>query len=357
MSKSGGSLLGQGLYGCAFTPPLKCKTKVVEKGKRVGKITTDEEAAKEVTISKRLRQLPSASKYFILIDSLCEPAPRDKQDEPDIPKCNFLKDTPLTNVQQLQMPLGGRTLQQVPRKASSIKYFAMGQHLLEAGTLLLVAHTVHSDLHKNNILVDSPSKCRLIDFGLAWRPEDLTLANLYIALRSFEPSITQEPPEASYINGLYQGLSSDVVLKDIEAKKAILTKISFFSGVPMRTLMQQLRNFLLHSWSVRERNWYSFYKLYWSKVDAWSIGVILVGLLAELMYDPAFEQSPETSQRLESTVEILTGLCAMDPGQRLDAAEALQRWAPNSPVLEEKAVKEWLQSASKERASLEKILL
>jgi serine/threonine protein kinase len=356
MSVSGGSLLGQGLYGCAFTPPLKCKTKIVSKGKRVGKLTTSEEAAKESNVSSILKHIPSGSKYFILIDSECEPAPRENQTEQDLQKCEFIEGKPLGTVKQLQMPLGGLTLQQTPKRATSIEYFAMGQHLLEAGALLLTKHIVHSDLHKNNILVDSRTQCRLIDFGIAWRPDELSLSNLYLALRSFEPSITQEPPECTFVNGMYANLRYDEILEGIEHEKTILKKVSLVTGTPMYVMMRELRNFVSHSWSVKEQNWYVFYKLYWSKFDAWAIGVCLLSLLAEMLYDPSFESATETQQRLQSTTSILKGLCQIDPGKRLDCAEALQLWAPNSSVLEEKAVKDWLQGAAKERASLEKIL-
>ena len=59
----GGKLIGQGEFGCAMTPPLKCKGKsrpislsqmIGLSGPSVGKITTPKDAALEIRISKEL---------------------------------------------------------------------------------------------------------------------------------------------------------------------------------------------------------------------------------------------------------------------------------------------------------------
>jgi serine/threonine protein kinase len=357
-TQDGGRILGEGVYGCAFDTPLKCKnptkTKIIKSKNTelVGKITSIYNAQHEFTIAQQLAKIPDSHNYFALIQELCTPLPRSKQEEPDLKKCQFIEDQSLPNISQITMPFAGRPLRVIPKTAKQIDFLALGQQLLEAGTLLLLAKIVHRDIHFMNILMDSHKHARIIDFGLAWQPDAISLANLDSLFLKFEPRFTQEPPEVTCVNGYNERVPKHLILSRIADEKQVLTLKERVFGIPKWQQMEELKHFLFTSESIRTRNAYAFYKLYWSKFDAWSIGAILLTVYTELTFDPQFEKTPSIKKRIQGLLTIIKGLCSMDPAHRLDCAEALAIWAPESSILKRKEVKEWLEEQSKIRAQL-----
>jgi serine/threonine protein kinase len=361
--QKGGSKLGEGLYGCVFSPPLKCKFRTKKPGANsVGKLTELEEATTELMITKALENIQDAKDYFILIESVCEPAPIKDQDEPEIDDCKLLKsvDIEFSKLRQLTMRLGGQALTYTPWTTKDIDYYPLGQHLLEAGTLMLIAGIVHSDLHTSNILLDNPSKPKIIDFGIGWRPEAIVLGNMYEdVLRAFNTSISQESPELAVINGIIEGRKIGEILEQLQRNKVIVAQVGVLFEKSPSEMWAEFKFFLDHSRTYQDRSetaLFNFFKIYWSKFDAWSIGIILFGLFAKLIHDPAFEKSLDYQTHGAKFVECIKGLCSLDPGLRMDCAEALQIWAPQSPVLERPEVKAWLAEAVNTREALARIL-
>jgi hypothetical protein len=76
----GGKQIGEGTYGCAFVPPLACKSGLVVPGEMVGKLTSKGDARREIFIANRLRQMPLYANYFLLPEpESCEPLEKSKQ--------------------------------------------------------------------------------------------------------------------------------------------------------------------------------------------------------------------------------------------------------------------------------------
>lgn len=344
MEQEGGRILGEGVYGCAFDPPLKCskKKKVLLKGHSVGKVSSVSLGTKELSVSQYLKDIPNADKYYVLIEDMCTPAPRVEQTEPDLKKCEYTSGIALPKTAQVIMPYGGTALRMVPKTTKRIDFFRLGQHLLEAGTLLLTKKVVHRDIHPMNVLLSSPSDARLIDFGLAWRPDAIAMNNLRYLLMEFIPRFIQEPPELSYINGIDSKISEPLVLSRIVDEKLILHLIQRVYGISKEEQRARLFKFVHSSKSIEERNWFSYFKLYWSKIDAWAIGANLLTLYVDLTFDPEFEKSRDYSEKKYKCLNAIRHLCDLDAAKRYDAAEALAEWAPDSPVLQRKEVKDWL---------------
>ena len=362
--QEGGKMLGQGVYGCAFTPALKCRpvksaaaSKKGPNNKQVGKITTLEDADNEYKFSEKLSKAPNASSYFVLATEICTPEPRAKQTEKDLDNCRPLKGVDLPSLAQLVMPLGGKPLRLVPRKTTSIDFFRLGQHLLEAGALLLMKRVVHGDLHQMNVLMDTPRTARMIDFGLAWSPDELTLANVKYLDRMFNPAITQEPPEVSYIHGLLDDKSPKVTLARISDDKIPLQLLYKIYGISKEKQMKRLETFVRGSKSFQENNRYGYYKLYWNKVDAWGLGTMLLSIYVDMLAtDSAFERQPELLQKEDMVKTVLLSMCDTEPALRMDAIEALTLWAPNSAVLQIPEIQSWLAEQRSQRKELEKII-
>ncbi len=366
-NQSGGKLLGQGLYGCVFDKPLACtdgmkrnrKRKGNEKGRgSVGKLSYADTIfpLNEIMVGDVLSTIPNYDSYFIVATELCTPKPRAKQTEPDLKLCEIAQSVPLPSMKQLIMPMGGKTLRLVPKTMANIDLFGMIQHLLEAGTLLLTKHIVHADLHMMNILVDGPSRAQFIDFGLSWSPDLLTYSNVGLLDRQFNPAITQEPPEVSYIQGMLDKLPPRVILGRIEDQKLVMKLVAQFFGRSKEGQMARLRRFISESESFIQFNRYSYYKLYWSKNDAWAIGTVCMTLLADMLSMTDLVDTNEYQERHEVLEKVIVGLLDPDASIRLDAAEALELFAPSSSILRRADVKEWLREQHTLRKELQKIL-
>jgi serine/threonine protein kinase len=355
MSQNGGELIGEGVYGCAFDPPLICKGKKAinkknKKGERVGKISKVEDAQAEYQISRFLQVIPDSQKYFILVDDICTPLPRSQQTEKDLAKCKAIENKPLETFAQLSMPFGGKPLSAIRISASNIDLWQFGKHLLEAGSLMLLHGIIHFDLHRGNVLMNTRTTGRLIDFGLAWKPDELSLSNVPLLYRTFNPAINQEPPEVSVMNGILDGSSTidDDIKLTIQKKGAIFLYSNIFQ-IPPQTLDKELHDFISGSWSFEKKHWYSFYNLYWTKMDSWAIGVMILSLYNDLLRDKNFLQTPEKKTTMEN---VIRHLCSMNAASRWDCLEALSVWAPDSPLLEKVDAVRWLEIKKEERSKL-----
>jgi len=360
--QTGGRLLGEGIYGCAFDTPFQCKDpKITPSIKNVAKLTKQEDARSELNATHVLESHPRATEYFILIKTVCTPSPRASQNrnkQANLKECGMLKNVPLPSMTQITMPYGGRSLFTVPYKVGSIRFFPLCQHILEAGTILLTKGIVHDDLHMNNILCDTPSSTKFIDFGNAWSPKNLTssLINTYLT-KVFDPKFLAEPPEVTYRNGIIQKKwtmgfftkTSDLILAHIQDKKPVLDFIYVLFGISKETQIKRLKQFVQASQCVREEDWITFFSLYWTKLDAWALGAAIVFVYLNISNDPQFEHSADFKRYNQNALNTIKGLCDLDPRTRLDAVEALQLWNPESPILQEPAVKGWLKKQAEIR--------
>ena len=118
--KKGGKLIGQGVYGCAFVAPLKCRgkekvaTDIIER--KVGKILPPNEASYEYYISTLLRKLALHQNYFITVDEPCSLDSREHQTDEDLSSCEAIKKKALPAFNQITMPFGGTVLSQLKIK-------------------------------------------------------------------------------------------------------------------------------------------------------------------------------------------------------------------------------------------------
>jgi serine/threonine protein kinase len=349
--QQGGKLLGKGIYGCVFDKPLKClksgkktlSNKKV-KGTQVAKLTFEEEAEKEFKVSTLLSTLPTAKEYFILVEELCIPSPRSEQTEKDLPLCKPLVGIDLSKSRQLTMPFGGKSLYSIPYRTDTLSFFPIVQKLLEMGSLLFIKQLVHFDLHELNILCDTPSSIKVIDFGISWEVSELTSKNIDSLNRVFKPDADHVPPEISLLHGLNSSkrMPKELLLAQIQDKKHALKVVETLFNISRDVQIKKLTNFSNNSKLFREKKWFSYFLTYWSKIDAWSIGVILLNMYKDMVFDPTFEQGELYENKHRSALNTIKGLCDTDPSKRLNAVEALQLYAPNSKILMYPELQSWL---------------
>jgi len=337
--QQGGEIIGEGVYGCVFDPPLECEESSPQhKPGSVGKIESLGEANEEYAFSLGLREIPYADEYFVLIDSVCVPKARTKQTNKSLSKCKSIQGLKLPSTLQLTMPFGGKPLIKLINTINPNNLDIVGQKLLEAGTLLLLGGVVHSDLHLANILIDSAGKLRIIDFGNAWFEGGLNEQTINRVITNFNSTNMQKSLEDSIISAITTNIDIDLAIAKMKDDKKVLSYIYKLTGRTVDSQFKELNQFLKSSLAFRERNWVSFYKIYWKKVDAWSIGTALL-----YTFINTFMVHADVHPRSVLWQKCILGLCEIDPGKRLDALEALELWAPDSKILQLREVQQMAQ--------------
>lgn len=357
----GGRLLGQGVYGCAFTPTLYCMDKdgkmekTVKEG-MVGKISkADPSTTNEWAISQLIRTFPEYKKYYLIPEEYCYVAPKKDQKEQDKEKCDPWKSEKKGDLWiQLTMPLGGRTIVNTPANVQNVRLWHLGSHLLEATTLLLVNGLVHADLHINNILMDSPTQCRIIDFGKAWSAQNITSQKVGQIMDRFQPAIFHQTPEQSVLSGLLDARLAkknpdyeSLCAKILREKKDLFGPMEKALNMPVGQMYNELHNFTQTSNSIKKEDYVGAYKYYWNKVDAWAVGVAFIILYSQLIMDPMYGKALEETTYRQAMLKVMRGLLRTDPALRMDTAQALQIWNPESAVLRNPEVKKWLSLVGK----------
>ena len=340
----GGKIIGQGTYGCVFNPPLLCKKKVLKDG--VGKVTDTDDLLREMKAAKVLGKIVNYKYYFILPEEYCVPRIIDNQEEKDINKCKYFQKAKLENLRQFTMNFGGVDL----NKATNISFFLLMKHLLEAGSLMLLNNFIHFDIHKANILVDKNKVPRIIDFGMSFNVNEISLETIENRWKVLTPTYSAEPPEVTFLTAVddYNKYGFEDALLEVIPQKPILKTIEKLLGIPVRKQVVNLGKFFQTSQAFRERDLVKFWKLYYPGFDSWGIGVVLLSVLENLIYSYEFIESSEWKLKKGVIVSILKQMCDTNPKNRIDCVEALSMFDPMNDIYLEYGT-EWVEARSKQR--------
>lgn len=343
----GGRLLAQGLYGCVFTPSLTCRTGTEQRlekeeerkaqSETLSKLISIEDAEHEFNIAKQIRRIPFHKQYFVVTESMCQPAV--KQEERDMDSCDALTQSTLKEMRLLRMPYAGKALHIVQFSVKTFDFRAFAIHLIAGGALMNLFGIVHRDLHQGNILVDSHHVPRIIDFNLSIpvRSGSVRAADLS---HQYEFSITQEPPDSTLVNAIAHGESAMSVIQSICYKKAIMNKLTSVLGMDKKQMYDRLVGFYQKSKSMRSGDLERWFALYYRVIDSWAIGVMLVELIFKLSLWPSF--AARIQGQVREFIPILRKMCAVHPMERMDCVQALHQLDPNHIVLRRYG-KRWLE--------------
>jgi serine/threonine protein kinase len=346
--QSGGKMIGDGVYGCVFMPKLKCKpnttvtlkgTSVAPSESYVSKLIDPESASIEFRLSKTISNIPLWKNYFVISESMCTPAVQ--QTESDLGKCEVLEDVPITSFKMLSMPYRGDSLHLHRFPSSSFDFMRFAKHLMEAGALMALFQIVHRDLHQGNILVDSQHVPRIIDFNLSFHVQQKVTAGALA--HSFDPLIAHESPDSCLINAIDRHTMyrnhPDRAIRAIIDQKNILKRIRSLFGGSSDGAYMELEEFYRLSKSAKTGDTASWFRMYWSKIDSWAIGVIIVDMIIQFMSMRDF--TVQYSKIKPLLLPILKDMCQLNPVKRIDCVQALQRLDPNHFIIRKYAT-EWL---------------
>lgn len=343
---SGGRLLDQGMYGCVFTPSLACRPGTEQRlgeevSQALSKLVPIEEAEQEVEIAKRIHRIPFHKQYFVVMDSMCEPAVVQPK-ERELSRCDVMENEKMEEMRLLRMRYAGKALHVAPFSAGfSLRAFAV--HLVAGGALMNLFGVVHRDLHQGNVLVDAHQVPRIIDFNLSFSTRSFTVKASDLS-HKYEVSISQEPPDSTLVNAIAHGESAMSVIHAICFQKPVIQKMVSLLGGSKKERYMELVAFYRKSKAVRSGDLERWFALYHRVVDSWAIGAMLVELIHRLSLWPA------TAGRIQADVRelipVLRGMCAVQPMARMDCVQALQHLDPNHIVLRRYGRK-WLEIVNK----------
>jgi serine/threonine protein kinase len=337
----GGKLFDEGMYGCIFTPALKCKdnkTQYDESNTNLSKLIIKEYADKEWTIMTKIKKIPLWKNYFIVSEPPCVPAPIQK--DRDLAKCTPLADSnhKLADFRILTMPYGGTPLTSYRIHLANFDFMGFVIHFIEAGALLNLFGIVHRDIHSGNILVDNEQVPRIIDYNLSILVEStVTLGNLK---HKYEPNLAQEPPDSTLVNAVQQGYNYERVIASIISKKSILKKVRTMLGVSMETQSDALEDWYRRSKAAKAGDEVAWFNKYWRTIDSWAIAVNIIDMISKLSLWPEF--SATLNKVRGKLFPVLRLMCDMNPMRRIDCVQALSIIAPNSFIIR-KYSKAWLE--------------
>lgn len=341
---SGGSLIGQGTYGCIFDPPLKCEDKTIQvQTDHLGKATFPVDFMIESEAGKALRDLKVP--YFILPDykSACVVNTRSSENTKD---CRVMqKKKEEDKMIQFTMPYGGSTLYSRITDKSDIDFFSAMIQLLEAGAYLIGASYVHFDISVNNAVINDKGHISLIDFGQSFSPAELNEDTLKLRMKVFHPPYEAEAPELTILYGLTDKRPISDTIPIIMKQKRVFANADSMIGLRMARQQADLREFFQNSRSIRNGDWLGFFKLYWPTFDSWSIGVILLNVLRPQLFRKEFVESENWKLRGPLVKSILRGLLQTNPRKRIDAVQALKMYDPANAWFEKYGTS-WLESRS-----------
>jgi serine/threonine protein kinase len=166
----GGKFIGEGTYGCGFSPSLKCVGQPRKEGPYLSKMITDKhEAETEFAISQLISRVDPERKYFLTADSMCDHDQRNIRPNNKTEEC---KKFPLDGPTYLiSYEMGGDNLSKLKIPANLYPEFFVGLIGLIEGLVLLHSNDmVHLDIKPDNIVgkfYDDRYKIRYIDFGLS----------------------------------------------------------------------------------------------------------------------------------------------------------------------------------------------
>lgn len=351
--QEGGKLLGYGVSGCAFMPPLLCKGETRTRNKNlVTKIGVKSDLMDDFSKLKYISDnVPLAETYFVVTKDkkLCEPSTKQVEPQTSINKCfaeaDALSSYSLGSLRLLRMNYGGVPLHSPGAIGPRTDVWTFGKHLLEGLTLLMINGIVHADLHSNNVVVKNGLP-RIIDFGNSFfmrTSRDIKKGQLesyfHRPVYTLENATryTQEPPEGPLFNGFFEGIPTNKIMEGIfKYRNRFITNMHAVLGVTKGDIAKQVTDYRSKTkYFERDPNIVEWWKLHWHTYDAWGAGYLLLSMIADLSIEGVdFERSPMYRGKFNKMKEALRGLLNFNCIKRLDAAGALAVWdSPNNFIL------------------------
>jgi serine/threonine protein kinase len=290
-SVRGGKYVGEGTYGCVFTPPiipLNTEFKENETGEYVSKVLDLQSSRTELNIQQLLKAVDPANNFFLTYANIYPLSTFKKTDQDGrqmcLPKCGIkslnkqaVKETQEqciyedVNLVNITYKNGGKDLgkcinNDIKDLSALFKPFfglICGLNVLlktytnNTGVIIKDA-LVHADIKIDNILYDVPSnKLRYIDFGLSLHATELFKSQLFT-----QDFCYREHPFDFYLfekayNNHYQGTVTPIESKMIAMRNEFVAMMTTLEATTDVNHLNQVQRQIAHDILSRVPNKYT----------------------------------------------------------------------------------------------------
>jgi len=299
INKQGGRYVGEGTYGCVFTPPLKCKSgKTIKNAKKpfknneaIGKVfeNGDEESIQfEIKTAKFFKQLDPNNEFTVPYYGRCI-TDSDVADRSDgIENCTIIQENPY-NVSQLIYANGGDDLDividNIHGKYKDLKFdrFVMLFKPIMKGLLKLNKRGyAHADIKPNNLVYSKKDGLvKMIDFGLMKLLKQLNHNHI---LKFHSPF---QPPEANILYYISIG-----VINELQIYEHVMKNFNSYNYISMVNFLEfakydeKLREFIKVAVAMNIADLSKhFNSIFVNKYDIYSLGMSFVDIVYHLRAD------------------------------------------------------------------------
>ena len=184
-------VIGEGTYGCAIKPSLKCSNKTILYNNKISKVLLNKDANEELTEYNMIDKIDKNKDFFMGKPELCKPK-YNELNVKSIQKCKYIskiiKDNVKDNFKKLSLLImndGGVNLttysNTIYRKTEKqlIDFFVEAHRILLGIKVFIDNGVVHHDLKPGNIVYnEDTNRLNFIDFGLTVTREHLSLIHI-----------------------------------------------------------------------------------------------------------------------------------------------------------------------------------
>jgi hypothetical protein len=166
--KRGGAYVGQGTYGCGFSPALRCEGEAERRPGKFSKLMSARDAEDELRYRRLLQPLDPKRRYFIYPDGICRPAPPVETNQLNRCPHDFGN---LSSSRILIQADGGKQITEIQLQAGDfIPFFRSLRGLIEGLEIIHAEGIAHNDIKPANIVSkrfpNGKFLTRYIDLGL-----------------------------------------------------------------------------------------------------------------------------------------------------------------------------------------------
>jgi len=290
--KKGGRYLGQGTYGCAFSPPLKCSTNTKRKTDGISKLMNETSASEEYLVNQIWEEIDPKQKFSIWSTNYCKYNSKNIKQENEINKCTIKYKVPKKE-RLIFYPYGGVDLykhfyEKQPKAKDYLKIFTNFLNLLEGIQIAHSKNIVHLDIKSDNIVLDKDFNMRYIDFGFSRFTDEIDI-NDWDKVNVFKTTYEFWPFELYFFD-------NTISLEEVEKHYNGYTEETYihrgFNEIINNNIFNMTPGGYMYdvnsSWkNITVNNYYNVLKSYdytnmdvlFKSVDIYSLGMLIISLV------------------------------------------------------------------------------
>ena len=297
-------LLGEGSYGCVFSPKIKCtekeqpirnKTKADSKKHFVGKVFSDsQEFLKEVSMSKKVATIDPKGETILVPTATCKTTRKEVIRNIASKDCEMIRDStshdPNQRMYQLIMPYGGTRFDRYFRNKmdtgtpDTLHAFINVLRPVFQGLVLLEKHKMcHQDIKSSNILVTPQNQAILIDYSLM-TPFDSIYSSKNIRRLRF--TYFPYPPEYKIATLIYNGCKMECPVGE-ETLRNILQfgdsrANAFHTFMNREDVVKHVQSLMSYLYKTGvavptgKQNIFTWLRTYANRIDMYGLGTAIV---------------------------------------------------------------------------------